>query len=70
MATRPFPSFLIYIDQRGEFRWKLQAGNSKTIADSGEGYKNLADCEHAIGLVQASDRYQIWENEDVTARRR
>ena len=70
MASRPFPSFLIYIDNKGEFRWKLQSGNTKTIADSGEGYKNLDDCEHGIALVQQSARYPIWEEEGVARSRR
>lgn len=70
MAERPYPSFLIYLDASSEFRWKLQASNYKTIADSGEGYKNLADCEHAISLVQKSAQYDIWENDDVSKRRR
>ena len=69
MATRPFPSFLIYIDGKNEFRWRLQASNTKTIADSGEGYKNLADCEHGISLVQQSARYPIWEEEAVARKR-
>ncbi|MBN9506565.1 MAG: DUF1508 domain-containing protein [Altererythrobacter sp.] len=70
MANRPYPSFLIYIDNRGEFRWKLQASNTKVIADSGEGYKSLGDCEHGISLVQQSGDYPIWEEEQVAKRRR
>lgn len=70
MATRPYPSFLIYLDTRGEFRWRLQASNAKVIADSGEGYKNLADCERGIELVIGSASYETWEEEEVTKRRR
>lgn len=70
MANRPYPSFLIYLDAGGHFRWRLQAGNSKIIADSGEGYVNLADCEHGIALVQQSGSYEIWEEQSVTQRRR
>lgn len=65
MATRPFPSFLIYKDSAGEFRWRYQASNHKTIADSGEGYKNLADCEHGIELVKQSHNKDIWETQEV-----
>jgi len=43
--------FVLYKDEKGEFRWKLYAANSKIIADSGEGYKNRADCLHGISLV-------------------
>lgn len=66
MATRPYPSFLIYIDQRGEYRWKIEAANGRIIADSGEGYNNYADCKHAIGLVK--DATAIWQTKEVTDR--
>lgn len=65
MATRPYPSFLIYKDEIGEYRWRLQASNTKVIADSGEGYINKADCEHGIKLVQASAKYPIWVTNDA-----
>lgn len=65
MTDRPFPSFLIYKDQAGEYRWRLQASNAKVIADSGEGYKNKADCEHGIKLVQASNNYPVWVTSDA-----
>lgn len=47
------PYFYIYKDARSEWRWRFTAKNSKTIADSGEGYKNLVDCEHAIAVLKA-----------------
>ena len=65
MANRPFPSFLIYKDDRGEYRWRYQASNAKTIADSGEGYKNKADCEHGIELVKASANSEVWVTNDA-----
>ena len=70
MAGQPFPSFLIYIDGRGEYRWRYQASNSLTIADSGEGYKRVQDCEHAIGLMQQCHKSEVWETHDVAQRRR
>lgn len=45
-------TFEIYKDARGEFRWRLKASNGRIVADSGEGYKNKADCEHGIGLIK------------------
>lgn len=30
--------YVVYEDQGGYWRWRLIAGNGKTIADSGEGY--------------------------------
>jgi len=44
--------FEIYKDASGEFRWRLRAKNGRIIANSGDGYKNRADAEHAIGLVK------------------
>jgi uncharacterized protein YegP (UPF0339 family) len=43
-----------YSDALGDCRWHLLADNGNIIADSGEGYRNLADCDHAISLVQSS----------------
>ncbi|MGC9368821.1 MAG: YegP family protein [Paracoccaceae bacterium] len=66
MAERPYPSFLIYKDSAGEYRWRLQASNAKTIADSGEGYKNKSDCMHGIQLVMdTTSNTPIWKTSDV-----
>lgn len=70
MAERPFPSYLIYLDSRGEFRWRYQASNAQTIADSGEGYKNLKDCERGIEIMKDSASSEVWETQEVTQRRR
>jgi len=69
MANRPYPSFLIYKDNKGEFRWRYQAANHRTIADSGEGYNNLADCEHGIELVKQSRNSEVWETDEVAKSR-
>lgn len=29
----------IYKDKKGEWRWRIKAGNGRIMADSGEGYK-------------------------------
>lgn len=46
--------YLVYKDNAGEFRWKLQADNGKTIAVSSEGYKRKADCLYSIQLIKNS----------------
>ena len=46
------PEFEVYKDKAGEWRWRFQASNSKTIADSAEGYVNKQDCVHGIELVK------------------
>lgn len=68
MATRPYPSYFIYLDARGEFRWRYQASNTKTLADSGEGYKSYADCKHGISLMQASGSSPIWRSDEAAKR--
>jgi uncharacterized protein YegP (UPF0339 family) len=45
--------FYRYTDARGLWRWRLRSlGNHKIIADSGEGYSSLSDCDRAIALVK------------------
>lgn len=41
----------VYLDQAGEWRWRLRAGNSRIIADSGEGYTKQADCLAGLALA-------------------
>jgi len=48
-------------DARGEWRWRLKASNGEIIADSGEGYKNEADCLAAIELVKGSGKAPVVE---------
>jgi uncharacterized protein YegP (UPF0339 family) len=43
-----------YTDARGQWRWRLWSANNRILADSGQGYDSLADCDHAIALVQQS----------------
>ena len=45
-------SFEVFKDARGEWRWRLTAPNGRSIAASGEGYKNKKDCLSAIELVK------------------
>jgi len=46
--------YILYRDGDGRWRWRLKAKNRRTIAVSGEGYENRADCEAAIELVKGS----------------
>ena len=47
--------FRIYKDGTGKYRWHLIAANHKDIiADSGQGYVNLADCKRGIEIVKGS----------------
>ncbi len=53
--------YIIFKDKAGEFRWRLVVTNGKTIADSGEGYRNKADCLHGIDLVKSSTNAEVEE---------
>lgn len=44
------PKYEIYKDKKGEFRFRLKAGNAQIIA-IGEGYKSLASCKNAITSI-------------------
>jgi uncharacterized protein YegP (UPF0339 family) len=53
--------YYIYKDIGGYWRWYLEAGNGKKIANSGEGYFNKQDCLHAISLVSTSASALVYE---------
>jgi len=36
--------FHVYVDAKGEYRWRLWAKNGRIVADSGEGYKQKRNC--------------------------
>lgn len=44
--------FEIYKDARGEFRWRLKAGNHQVIATGGEGYSSKQACQKGIESVK------------------
>jgi uncharacterized protein YegP (UPF0339 family) len=44
--------FELYKDGAGEYRWRLQAGNNKIVADSAEAYESKAGAEEGIRDVQ------------------
>lgn len=60
MATRTYPSFWLYKDQRGEWRWTYEASNGKTIAVSSEGYIKRSDAERAIEIMKQSYDSPVW----------
>lgn len=65
MANRPFPSYLIYVDKAGQYRWRYEAANHKTIADSGEGYTTYRACKHGIELMQQSYNSEVWRTDEA-----
>lgn len=67
MSARTYPSFLIYLDNAGEYRWRCQAANHHTIADSSEGYQNYRDCKAMIAVVGGASA-NIWRTAEVSER--
>jgi uncharacterized protein YegP (UPF0339 family) len=41
----PEDKWEFYTDDKGEWRWRRIAPNSREVGASTEGYKNRADCE-------------------------
>lgn len=60
MANRTFPSYWMYKDNRGEWRWTYHASNGKAIAVSSEGYVNRADCSRSIDIMKTSSNSEVW----------
>lgn len=48
--------FEFYEDANGETRWRLKAGNHKTVAASGEGYRNRQDAVDIVDKIVAAAR--------------
>ena len=46
------PTFEIYEDSAGEWRWRLVAPNGNIIADSGEGYASKQGVRRGIESVK------------------
>ncbi len=54
-------AYYVYRDVVGQWRWYLQAGNGRKIANSGEGYFNKSDCLSAIRLVATSGNMPVYD---------
>jgi uncharacterized protein YegP (UPF0339 family) len=58
----------MYRDNRGEWRWRYDASNAKTIAVSSEGYVRRVDCRRGIDLMKNSGSAEVWiPNADANA---
>lgn len=60
MAARTYPSYWLYKDNRGEWRWTYEASNGRTIAVSSEGYNKRVDCERSIEIMQDTKDSPTW----------
>jgi hypothetical protein len=48
------PTFEVFQDRAGEWRWRLVASNGNIIADSGEGYQSKQGVRRGIESVKRS----------------
>jgi uncharacterized protein YegP (UPF0339 family) len=69
-GNRPYPSFLIYLDDKGEFRWIFDVAREQTLAVGAKGYRRVADCEAAIEQMKQSRSAVVWVTQDAAAKRR
>ena len=56
-------TYWMYRDANNQWRWYLAAANNRSIAVSGEGDHNKADCLHAINLVKGSANAPVYEHQ-------
>jgi uncharacterized protein YegP (UPF0339 family) len=61
VAYRTFPSYYVYKDNRGEFRWSYDASNGRTISVSSEGYVRKADCLRSIDIMKGTGASPVYE---------
>ena len=55
MAQRPMPSYLIYRDKQGAWRWNFMGPKGRIIAASAVGYQKAQGCAQAIKLLAGVD---------------
>ena len=41
----------LYVDDAGEWRWRIRADNGEIVADSAEGYKKRPDAVHGMRVA-------------------
>ena len=51
VETKKHPKFQIYLDKKGEYRFRLKATNGQVIG-TGEGYKATAGVENGIASIK------------------
>lgn len=60
MTSRSYPSYWLYKDGKGEWRWTYHGKNCEEIAVSSESYKRRADANRSIEIMKASLGSQVW----------
>lgn len=65
MVEKPtYPSFRLYKDKAGEWRWSHAAGNGNgnVIAASTEGCARKADALRGIEIITGAAGHDVWED--------
>ncbi|WP_184382249.1 YegP family protein [Roseococcus suduntuyensis] len=65
MTQRTYPSYWLYKDNAGQFRWSYAASNGRVIAVSSESYLRKADCLRGIEIMKGSSSAPVWLPEDL-----
>ncbi|MEW6122846.1 MAG: DUF1508 domain-containing protein [Pseudomonadota bacterium] len=60
MSSRTYPSYWMYKDVAGKWRWTYEARNGETIAVSSESYNARRDCERSIEIVKSSGSSPVY----------
>ncbi|MGE5722299.1 MAG: YegP family protein [Sphingomonadales bacterium] len=59
MAQRPFPSFLIFADDKGHWRWNFADKSGKVIASASQAYARPAGCARVIQEMQKAGEVPV-----------
>jgi len=65
MAQRPFPSFLIFADDKGHWRWNFADGTGKVVAAASQAYARPAGCARAIQDMQTTGEVPVLVRDSV-----
>ncbi len=67
MTTRPFPSFNMYQDHEGFWRWSLSLRSDQIVAVSALRFRNPEGCARAISFMQRLNHVPVWGDPTGTA---
>ena len=68
MAKRPLPSFLIFRDKQGNWRWNFAGPGGRILAASSQAYSGSEGCVRTIKLLKGSSAIPVLGREsDIEA---
>ena len=56
--------YVIYKDDKKQYRWRYKSSNGEIIADSGESYVNKSDCRNGINIMKGSKDIPVDDTTD------